>query len=218
MFQLQDYYKLCDLISREMKFISYSIQKSLKDIQSEKLIHILFLESMSNIISLQILGSSLCFLSPMRNILFLHPLLSIPKYLSRGWEILLYVEDGGGIYVYWLIMNRFFRFYGSSLFRDTLFELNFSLTTSSWLNNFLKRQHVGSQSYCNPRRKVVSQTLLGRALQTYPLTCPLVVLDTGWTFLNLKIIKIQFSPYHISYGVEGIDLERIQFHRNKACL
>ena len=41
--------------------------------------------------------------------LSLHPLLSIPKYLSRGLKILLYVWGGGGIYVYWLIINRFFR-------------------------------------------------------------------------------------------------------------
>ena len=33
------------------------------------------------------------------------------------------------------------------------------------------------------------------------------ILDTDWTSLNLKIIKIQFSPYYISYGVVGTDLE-----------
>ena len=71
--------------------------------------------------------------------LSLYPLLSIPKYLSRGLEILLYIRGGRGIYVYWLMINRFLRSQGLLLLKDTLFELNFSFTASSWLNNFLRR-------------------------------------------------------------------------------
>ena len=133
-FQLQDYHGHYDLLLHKLLHIEIFKRYPVRKANSHPFLGV-------NVKHRLVVGFgiiSIFFISHEKR-LSLYFLLSILKYLSRGLEILLCIRGGGKIYIYWLIMNGFFRSYSLLLFRDTLFELNFSLTTSSWLNNFLRR-------------------------------------------------------------------------------
>ena len=62
-------------------------------------------------------------------IFFLHLLLHIQVYFKRMGDSIRSMR-WRRYYMYWLSMNRFYKFHNSLLFRDFLFEFNFSSTIS----------------------------------------------------------------------------------------